>query len=183
MVAGNGGRWKRSCFGRSRTILRAFYVEFVSFGPRACSGTKGYKEVGKERRVAVPCAGSEELNSCRNTDEEDKVGLAIRARKSLFALEITRDDLRIPKGVHRGRENDQGGRKVYPLVFRGNSGQTDTEQALSILNRGRLDGADDAFLKVSRFLLHDNNGLLECILFIELLMELTNDGKIGDISG
>jgi hypothetical protein len=47
---------------------------------------------------------------------------------------------------------------------------------------GRLDGADDSFLKMSRILLHDNDGLLECILFVDLLMELTNDGKIGDIS-
>ena len=70
-----------------------------------------------------------------------------------------------------------------------------TEGTPSILNRSRharlplvkslpggLDGADDSFLEMSRILLHDNDGLLECILFVNLLMELTNDGKIGDIS-
>jgi hypothetical protein len=30
-----------------------------------------------------------------------------------------------------------------------------------------------------RISLHDNDGLLECVLFINLLMKLTNDGKIG----
>jgi hypothetical protein len=35
---------------------------------------------------------------------------------------------------------------------------------------------------MSRILLHDNDGLLECILFIDLLMELTKDGKIGNVS-
>ena len=70
-----------------------------------------------------------------------------------------------------------------------------TEGTPSILNRSRhaglplvkrlpggLDGADDSFLKMSRILLHDNDGLLESILFVDLLMELTNDGKVGNIS-
>jgi len=70
-----------------------------------------------------------------------------------------------------------------------------TEGTPSILNRsrharlplvkslpGRLDGADDSFLKMSRILLHDDDGLLKRILFSDLLMELTDNGKIGDIS-
>ena len=43
---------------------------------------------------------------------------------------------------------------------------------------GRLDRADNS-LKMCQILLHDNDGLLECVLFINLLMKLTNDGKIG----
>ncbi len=46
---------------------------------------------------------------------------------------------------------------------------------------GRLDGADDSFLEMSRILLHDNDRLLECILLIDLFMELMNDGEIGNV--
>jgi len=47
---------------------------------------------------------------------------------------------------------------------------------------GGLDGADDSFLEMSRILLHDNDGLLECILLIDLLVKLTNDSNIGNVS-
>ena len=70
-----------------------------------------------------------------------------------------------------------------------------TEDAPSILDRNRharlplvkslpggLDGADDSFLEMSRILLHDDDGLLECILFIDLLVKLTDDGNIGNVS-
>ena len=140
---------------------------------------------------------------------ENKVGLAIRARESFFALNIARmhwddrrielawivDGLRIPKRCIGIEEMIGAGRKRYPLVIRGDRGHMRTERTPSILNRsrharlpfvkslpGRLDGADDSFLKMSRILLHDNDRLLECVLFVDLLMELTNDGKIGDIS-
>lgn len=70
-----------------------------------------------------------------------------------------------------------------------------TKNAPCILDRGRharlplikglpsgLDGADDPFFKMSGILLHDDDGLLECILLIYLLMKLANDGQIGNES-
>ena len=140
---------------------------------------------------------------------EDKVGLAIRARKSFFALEIARmhcedrrillawvvDGLRIPKRCIRVEEVIRAGRKGYPFMVRGDGGHMNAKGTPSVLNRsrharlplvkslpGRLDRADNSLLKMCRILLHDNDGLLECVLFINLLMELTNDGKIGYVS-
>ena len=70
-----------------------------------------------------------------------------------------------------------------------------TEGTPGILNRSRharlplvkslpggLDGADDSFLEMSRILLHDDDGLLECILLVDLLVKLTDDGSIGNVS-
>ena len=47
---------------------------------------------------------------------------------------------------------------------------------------GGLDGTDDSFLEMSRILLHDDDGLLECILFIDLLVKLADNGNIGNVS-
>src|SRR6266849_6464887 len=105
------------------------------------------------------------------------------------------DGLRIPKRCIGIKKMIRAGGKGYPLVIRWNRSHMNTEGRPSVLNRsrharlplvkslpGRLNGADDSFLKMSRILLHDNDGLLECILFVDLFMELTNHGKIGDIS-
>lgn len=45
-----------------------------------------------------------------------------------------------------------------------------------------LDGADNSLLKVGRILLHDDNGFLKRIFLVYLLVELTEDGKIGNIA-
>jgi hypothetical protein len=44
---------------------------------------------------------------------------------------------------------------------------------------GHLDGANDALLEVLRVLLHDDNGLLESVLLVDLLLELTGDERVG----
>ena len=71
-----------------------------------------------------------------------------------------------------------------------------TEEAPSILDRGRhaglplvkglpgrLDGADDSFLKMGRILLHDDDRLLKGVLLIDLFMELADNGEVGNVSG
>lgn len=105
------------------------------------------------------------------------------------------DGLRIPKRCIGVEEVIRAGRKRYPLMVGGYGGHMFTKGTPSLLNRirharlplvkslpGRLDGADNSLLKMCRILLHDNDGLLECVLFINLLMELANDGKIGYVS-
>jgi hypothetical protein len=42
-MLGTAADAKRPCFGRFRTILTDFYIEFVRFGARAGGGTKGAK--------------------------------------------------------------------------------------------------------------------------------------------
>ena len=140
---------------------------------------------------------------------QNKVGLAIRARESFFALEIARmhcddrwiilawivDSRRIPKWCIGVKKMIRAGRKGYPLFIRGNRGHMNTKRSPCILNRnrharlplvkslpGRLDGADDSLLKMSRILLHNDDGLLEGILFIDLFIELKNNHEISDIS-
>src|SRR6202012_5253317 len=90
------------------------------------------------------------------------------------------DGFRIPKRCIRVEEVIRAGRKGYSLVIRGDGCHMNTKGAPSVLDRsrharlplvkglpGRLDGANDSFLKMRRILLHDNDGLLECILFID----------------
>jgi hypothetical protein len=43
---------------------------------------------------------------------------------------------------------------------------------------GRLDGSNDSFFKVSRVLLHDDDGFLERVLLGNLLLELLQDGHV-----
>lgn len=140
---------------------------------------------------------------------EDIIRLAICAGKSLLALKIARvycndgrilfawvvDGLRIPERRIRVEEVVRARRKGNPLMIGGDGGHIDAKGTPSILHRGRhsrlplvkglpgrLDGADNSLLEMSRILLHDDDGLLECILLIDLLVKLTNDGKIGNIS-
>lgn len=44
---------------------------------------------------------------------------------------------------------------------------------------GRLDGAHDAFFEMLRVLLHDDDGLLERILFLHLLLKLAGNQAVG----
>ena len=47
---------------------------------------------------------------------------------------------------------------------------------------GGLDGAHDAFFEVDAVLLHDDDGLLEGVLFVVLFLELAGDGSICYVS-
>lgn len=114
-------------------------------------------------------------------------------RRILFARVV--DGLRIPEWRIRIEKVIRAGRKGNPLVIRRDGGHVRTEATPSILDRSRharlplveslpggLDGADDSFLEMSRILLHDNDGLLECILLIDLLVKLTDDSDVGNVS-
>jgi hypothetical protein len=71
-------------------------------------------------------------------------------------------------------------RAGYPLVIRGKSSHVNTGRTPSILNKGELDGADDSFLKVSRICCMIMMNIW-CILFVDLFMELTNDGGLSAV--
>jgi hypothetical protein len=47
---------------------------------------------------------------------------------------------------------------------------------------GGLEGADDALFKVSRVLLHDDDGFLEEVFFVDLFLELASDGLVSYIT-
>lgn len=47
---------------------------------------------------------------------------------------------------------------------------------------GGLEGADDSGFEVGGVLLHDDYGLLEGVFFVDLFLELTHDGLVGDVS-
>jgi hypothetical protein len=44
-----------------------------------------------------------------------------------------------------------------------------------------LEGADDSFFEVGRVLLHDDDGFLEKVFFVDLFEELTCDEGVGDV--
>jgi len=105
------------------------------------------------------------------------------------------DSLRISEWCIRVEEVIRASRERNPLVIRMYRGHMCTKDTPSFLDRGRhaglplvkglpggLDGADDPFLEMSRILLHYDDGFLEGILLINLLVELTNYSKVGNES-
>ena len=141
---------------------------------------------------------------------EDEVRLAVAPREALLALHqpgVHGDDARVLLArVHDVLRVAQGGLRVEevvaprgkadPFPVRGERGHVLAEGAPGVLDGGGharlplveclpggLDGADDAFFEVGAVLLHDDDGLLECVFFVDLLLELARDGGVGYVSG
>ena len=63
------------------------------------------------------------------------------------------------------------------------NGQGGTGLPFFVCLPGGLERADDAFFKVGRVLLHDDDRFLEKVFFVNLFLELAGDGLVGDVTG
>ena len=189
------------------TVLSGLDVELVRLGGgsrrRRAESASGQEEgpdgvssggwVGRSILVQVTGRG------------EDVESFLVRLGESLLSLEETRVDwgdrwVLLSWVVDHVRVSERGlwveqvvrsGSERDPLSVGHELRHVDTELSPSLLDRrrhsrlplvegrpSRLNGSDDTLFKVSRVLLHDDDGLLERVLLGNLLLELLQDGHV-----
>lgn len=190
------GRSRSSTVCRS-TVLSTLNVELVGLrrvrrGRRAKSASRqeqGPDGVGSVRRVRgsvfVQVAGR----------GQDVVSLLVRLGESLLSLQqadvdgLNRgvvlagvvDQVGVPQGSLRVEQVVGSSSESDPFTVRHELGHVDTQSSPSLLDTGGhsglpfveslpsgLDGSNDAFFEVGRVLLHDDDGLLQGVLLVDL---------------
>jgi len=141
---------------------------------------------------------------------EHKVALSIPARESLLPLEMAsvdghdagvgfggiRDVLGIPKRRVWIQEMVTARGERDPFVVWCEGGKVRGKPPEGLLDGqgctglpffkclpGGLERTHDAFLKVGRVLLHDNDRFLEEVFLVDLFLELAGDGLVGNVTG
>lgn len=113
----------------------------------------------------------------------DDAGILLGGVKNMF---------RVPKGRLRVQQMIAPRRKTDPLPIRSEGSHMLTKSSPRILDArthprlpfvkglpGRLDSAHNAFFEMGRVLLHDDDGFLEGIFFVDLFCQLARDGGVG----
>lgn len=136
---------------------------------------------------------------------QDVVSLLVSLGESLLSLQETDvdgldgrvvlagvvDQVGVPQGSLGVEQVIRSGSESDPFSVRHELRHVDTQSLPGFLNTdghsrlpfveslpSGLDGSNDAFFEMSRVLLHDDNGLLQGVLFVDLPLQLPVDSQV-----
>lgn len=190
------------------SILSSLNVELVglrSVGRRRRAESTGRQEQGPDGVGGVGWIGRGVFVQV-SRGSQNVVTFLVRLGESLLSLQETDvngldrrvvlagvvDQVRVPQGSLGVEQVVGSSGKGDPFTVGHQLGHVDAQGSPGLLNAGGhsrlpfvkglpggLNGPNDAFLEVGRVLLHDDDGLLQGVLLVDLLLQLPVDSQVN----